>query len=64
MSWDDIGLEVKDDRHQLKWRYCADLGHAWTGLVSLQPGQAELAELLGQSFLITLYYKAEYPSSV
>jgi len=41
MSWDDIGLEVKDDRHKLMWRYCADLSHAWTGLVSLQPGQAE-----------------------
>merc|ERR1711868_146352 len=27
MSWDDIGLEVKDDRHKLMWRYCADLSH-------------------------------------
>ena len=24
MSWDDIGLEVKDDRHKLMWRYCAE----------------------------------------
>ena len=36
MSWDDIGPELKDDRHKLMWRYCAVLSHAWTGLVYLK----------------------------
>jgi len=41
ITWDYLGLKVKDDKHKLTWRNCCDLNHAWTGLVSLQPGQAE-----------------------
>ena len=32
---------MKDDKHKLAWRNCCDLSHAWTGLVRLNPGQAE-----------------------
>lgn len=41
ISWDYLGLKVKDDKHKLTWRNCCDLSHAWTGLVTLTPGQAE-----------------------
>ena len=34
-------MKVKDDKHKLTWRNCCDLSHAWTGLVTLTPGQAE-----------------------
>merc|ERR1711872_677117 len=41
ISWEVFGLTVKQERHKQKWRNCADMSHAWTGLVSLKPGQAE-----------------------
>jgi len=41
VTWDALGLKVKDDKHKLRWRNCADVSHAWTGLVSLLPGQVE-----------------------
>eukprot|EP00091_Calanus_sinicus_P001838 TRINITY_DN11865_c0_g1_i1.p1 TRINITY_DN11865_c0_g1~~TRINITY_DN11865_c0_g1_i1.p1 ORF type:complete len:196 (-),score=67.51 TRINITY_DN11865_c0_g1_i1:190-753(-) len=41
VSWDVLGMQVKDDKHKLEWRNCADVTHAWTGLVSLKPGQHE-----------------------
>ena len=41
ITWDYLGLKVKDDKHKLTWRNCADLSHAWTGLVTLTPGQVE-----------------------
>ena len=31
-------FQVKDDKHKLTWRNCCDLSHAWTGLVTLTPG--------------------------
>ena len=34
-------MKVKHDKHKLMWRNCTDLSHAWTGLVSLTPGQTE-----------------------
>ena len=41
VSWDVLGMKVKDEKHALEWRNCADVTHAWTGLVSLKPGQHE-----------------------
>ena len=41
ISWAALGLKVKDEKHQLRWRNCTDIPHAWTGLVILKPGQAE-----------------------
>merc|ERR1719153_1150417 len=41
VSWDVLGQKVKDEKHKLEWRNCADITHAWTGLVSLRPGQVE-----------------------
>ena len=41
VSWDVLGMKVKNDKHKLEWRNCADVTHAWTGLVSLKPGQHE-----------------------
>ena len=32
---------MADEKHQLRWRNCTDITHAWTGLVILKPGQAE-----------------------
>merc|ERR1712123_293791 len=41
ISWEVLGMKVKDDKHKLEWKNCADVTHAWTGLVSLKPGQHE-----------------------
>merc|ERR1711936_439474 len=41
VSWDVLGQKVKEEKHKLEWRNCADINHAWTGLVSLKPGQIE-----------------------
>ena len=41
VSWEDFNLEVREERHQQRWRYCTDMDHAWTGLLSLKPGQSE-----------------------
>ena len=41
ITWEALGLSVKHDKHKLRWRNCADVTHAWTGLVSLKPGQVE-----------------------
>ena len=41
ISWAALGLKVKSEKHQLRWRNCTDITHAWTGLVILKPGQAE-----------------------
>ena len=41
VSWEVLGMKVKDDKYKLEWRNCADVTHAWTGLVSLKPGQKE-----------------------
>merc|ERR1711963_147301 len=43
VTWDVLGLKVKDDKYKLRWRNCADIDHAWTGLVVLKPGQKEPA---------------------
>ena len=41
ISWAALGLKVANEKHQLRWRNCTDITHAWTGLVILKPGQAE-----------------------
>ena len=40
VSWEDLNTEVKEERHKATWRYCTDMEHAWTGLLSLKPGQS------------------------
>ena len=40
-SWASLGLKVADEKHEVEWRNCTDLNHAWTGLVRLKPGQTE-----------------------
>ena len=42
VSWDDVGMaESVEWKHRVVWRNCADISHAWTGMVSLLPGQQE-----------------------
>ena len=41
MSWEMLGYDLKDERHKAEWTYCADLSHAFTGLVRLKPGQRQ-----------------------
>ena len=42
VSWDDVGMaESVEWKHRVVWRNCTDISHAWTGMVSLQPGQQE-----------------------
>ena len=40
-SWASLGLKVADEKHEVEWRNCTDINHAWTGLVRLKPGQTE-----------------------
>lgn len=41
MSWEMLGYDLKNERHKAEWTYCADLSHAFTGLVRLKPGQRQ-----------------------
>ena len=42
VSWDSVGMaESVEWRHKVVWRNCTDISHAWTGMVSLEPGQQE-----------------------
>ena len=42
VSWDSVGMaESVEWKHKVVWRNCTDISHAWTGMVSLQPGQQE-----------------------
>merc|ERR1712080_249801 len=41
ITWEVLGLKVKNDKHKLLWKNGTDMSHAWTGLVRLQPGQVE-----------------------
>jgi len=42
ISWEVLGLEVKDERYKLKWKNSCDMSHSWNGIVRLLPGQIEL----------------------
>merc|ERR1711962_1057108 len=42
ISWEVLGLEVKDDKYKLRWKNSCDMSHSWNGIVRLLPGQVEL----------------------
>ena len=42
VSWDSVGMADNVEwKHRVVWRNCTDISHAWTGMVSLLPGQQE-----------------------
>jgi mannose-6-phosphate isomerase-like protein (cupin superfamily) len=40
-SWEAIGESVPHPKYEIKWTNCADMSHAWTGIMILTPGQIE-----------------------
>merc|ERR1719222_679355 len=41
VSWSSIGESVPHPKYEIKWTTCADLSHAWTGIMFFTPGQIE-----------------------
>jgi len=41
VSWSVLGLKASHPKYDIKWRNCAPMSLAWTGLVILGPGQVE-----------------------
>jgi len=39
ISYEEMGLQVKHDKHKVIWKNGTDKNHAWTGLMLLEPGQ-------------------------
>eukprot|EP00088_Acartia_fossae_P008489 TRINITY_DN14053_c0_g1_i1.p1 TRINITY_DN14053_c0_g1~~TRINITY_DN14053_c0_g1_i1.p1 ORF type:complete len:290 (-),score=64.93 TRINITY_DN14053_c0_g1_i1:303-1148(-) len=40
-SWAAIGESVPHPKYEIKWKNCADISHAWTGIMYFTPGQIE-----------------------
>merc|ERR1712142_537918 len=38
MSWESLGLKIKNPLHNVSWKRCTDMEFAWSGLMRLEPG--------------------------